>query len=102
MAELSLQPNHTVPYGTGLFLDTFLAVNCQATIIPSLRDKCLFLRPVRRIGTIPVRKEKAAAMILAIRGCFASVRTFDCLFDDLQRDTFVTKNLQPGFVNFPL
>ena len=31
--ECSLRPNHTVPYGTVPFLDTFLAVNCQATII---------------------------------------------------------------------
>jgi len=35
------RPNHTVPYGTVHFLDAFLAVNCQATIISSLRDKSL-------------------------------------------------------------
>jgi hypothetical protein len=31
-------PNHTVPYGTGLSLYMFQAVNCLATIIQSLRD----------------------------------------------------------------
>ena len=33
------KPTHTVPSGTGLILDPLLAVNCQATIVPSLRDK---------------------------------------------------------------
>jgi hypothetical protein len=31
--------NHTVPYGTGPLLDRLLAINCQATIILSLRDE---------------------------------------------------------------
>jgi hypothetical protein len=31
--------HHTVPSGTGLRGRPFLALNCQATIIPSLRDK---------------------------------------------------------------
>jgi len=30
--------NHTVPYGTGPLLDRLLAINCQATIVLSLRD----------------------------------------------------------------
>ena len=30
---------HTVPYGTDLFRAVSLAVNCQATITRSLRDK---------------------------------------------------------------
>jgi hypothetical protein len=32
---------HTVPYGTDLFRAVSLAVNCQATISRSLRDKNL-------------------------------------------------------------
>jgi hypothetical protein len=32
---------HTVPYGTDLFRAISLAVNCQATITRSLRDKNL-------------------------------------------------------------
>ena len=32
---------HTVPYGTDPFRAIFLAVNCQATITGSLRDKDL-------------------------------------------------------------
>ena len=35
----SCRPNHTVPYGTGSLCDTLQAINCLATIIPSLRDK---------------------------------------------------------------
>jgi len=31
-------PDHTVPYGTGSLCRSFLAINCQATIIQSLRD----------------------------------------------------------------
>ncbi|HYZ73582.1 MAG TPA: hypothetical protein VE641_10930, partial [Chthoniobacterales bacterium] len=31
-------PNHTVPKGTDPLLAPFLAINCQATIIQSLRD----------------------------------------------------------------
>jgi hypothetical protein len=27
------RPTQTVPYGTGLFVNAFLAVNCQATFI---------------------------------------------------------------------
>jgi hypothetical protein len=30
--------NHTVPYGTGPLCGVFQAINCLATIIPSLRD----------------------------------------------------------------
>ena len=33
-----LQTDHTVPYGTGPALPAFLAINCQATIVLSLRD----------------------------------------------------------------
>ena len=33
VVEASFRPNHTVPYGTVPFVDTFLAVNCQATFI---------------------------------------------------------------------
>jgi len=33
------EPHHTVPYGTDPNSDAFLAMNCQATIIQSLRDK---------------------------------------------------------------
>jgi len=33
--------HHTVPYGTGLLLGTFQAMNCLATFIQSLRDKKL-------------------------------------------------------------
>jgi hypothetical protein len=36
--EHDLELNHTVPYRTGLFSDTSLAINCQATFIQSLRD----------------------------------------------------------------
>jgi hypothetical protein len=35
----SFRPNHTVPYGTGSVSCIPLAVNCQATITCSLRDK---------------------------------------------------------------
>jgi hypothetical protein len=34
--------NHTVPYETDPLLDSLLAINCQATIILSLRDKGAF------------------------------------------------------------
>jgi len=58
VAETSCRPNHTVPYGTVPFLYTFLAINCQASIIYSLRDKIQteprrqnpFLIPVHEIG----------------------------------------------------
>jgi hypothetical protein len=47
---------HTVPYGTDLFPAVFLAVNCQATITWSLRDKNL-LTPVHEIeSTSPHHK----------------------------------------------
>jgi len=32
-------PDHTAPYGADPIMDRSLAVNCQATIIQSLRDK---------------------------------------------------------------
>jgi hypothetical protein len=41
------RPTQTVPSGTGPFLNAFQAVNCQATIILSLRDNNL----VRRVST---------------------------------------------------
>jgi hypothetical protein len=36
---MHLFPDHTVPSGTDSFGAVFLAVNCQATITQSLRDK---------------------------------------------------------------
>jgi len=44
--------DHTVPYGTDLFRVVSLAVNCQATIAQSLRDKNL-LSPVHEIDSTP-------------------------------------------------
>jgi hypothetical protein len=37
--ERASRPTQTVPYGTDLLLNPFQAINCLATIIPSLRDK---------------------------------------------------------------
>jgi hypothetical protein len=45
---------HTVPYGTGPVVDPFLAMNCQATIIQSLRDIQIGCRP---IGLVPRPRE---------------------------------------------
>ena len=45
ICDYLLQTDHTVPYGTGPGLRAFLAMNCQATIILSLRDKDAF-RPL--------------------------------------------------------
>jgi hypothetical protein len=39
MVETPCRPNHTVPYETGSLSGTLQAINCLATIIPSLRDK---------------------------------------------------------------
>jgi hypothetical protein len=36
--KTSCRPNHIVPYETGSLRDTLQAINCLATIIPSLRD----------------------------------------------------------------
>jgi hypothetical protein len=44
------RPTQTVPYGTGRFVNGFLAVNCQATFTGSLRDKTI-LRPVQKIDS---------------------------------------------------
>ena len=43
---------HTVPYGTDLFRAVSLAVNCQATITRSLRDKTS-RQPVHEIDSTP-------------------------------------------------
>ena len=43
--EHASRPTQTVPYGTGRSLTAFQAINCQATIIPSLRDNKLFRHP---------------------------------------------------------
>ena len=43
---------HTVPYGTNPFRAVSLAVNCQATITRSLRDKNL-PTPVHEIDSTP-------------------------------------------------
>jgi hypothetical protein len=52
--DCPLQTDHTVPYGTGPVLRLFLAMNCQATIIQSLRDKGPFAhRPVRPYADTP-------------------------------------------------
>jgi hypothetical protein len=49
----TLNRYHTVPFGTDLLLDVFLAMNCQATIASSLRDKNLYR--VGRLPEIPMR-----------------------------------------------
>jgi len=43
--QLKESIGHTVPYGTDLLVAGFQAINCQATIIRSLRDKPLLLSP---------------------------------------------------------
>ena len=44
------EPDHTAPYGADSFMNIFHAVNCQATIIQSLRDK---VRSADREDAIP-------------------------------------------------
>jgi hypothetical protein len=58
--------DHTVLYGTDLFRAAFLAVNCQATIIQSLRDAHVILMadgPARHLysqfGFKPIRAGKS-------------------------------------------
>ena len=48
---------HTVPYGTDLFPAVALAVNCQATITGSLRDKDL-PTPVHEIDSTPALEDE--------------------------------------------
>gem|GEM_PF-4227716 len=42
---------HTVPYGTGPGLGVFLVINCQATIIRSLRDENPLISPTKKALT---------------------------------------------------
>src|ERR1700747_3271244 len=50
-------PVHTAPYGADPIMDGSLAVNCQATIIESLRDKDVGTQSPapRPFGTTPIR-----------------------------------------------